>query len=247
MPIDLNELRKIHEKLNENPRTKSNSNDFLKNFYQLKDGKNAIRILPSTDEDSDIGFYAHTKIHRIPLAEGKARNYHCREVHGETCPLCNLYRELWNEPYGRDSDKDLARKIKGRDRFYLNVVDRDAQENGEELFVKILSIPPTLFNGMIENMVDPVDQVDLVDMENGHDYIIQRKIEDNFPKYTGSQPRMKPSPVGSKQEMAIALSQRHDLQSLVKLYDYDEGMQLVEGLRPDLSYESSDRSERLDS
>lgn len=242
--IDLNKLRQVHEKLNENPKTKSNQGDFLKNFYALKDGKNAVRILPSTNED-DLGFYSHTKIHRIPLPENKFRNYHCREIHGEICPICNLYKELWNDPYGAEEHKTLARSIKGRDRYYLNVIDRDAQEAGQENFVKILSIPPTLFNSMISNMLDPVDQVDLIDLDNGHDFIINRKIEEGYPKYDGSQPRLKSSPAGTEQEKNIALAQRHDLQALVKVYDLEEGFQLAESLRPDLSY-PSDSSNRLD-
>lgn len=240
MTIDLNALREQHEKLNKTKKTNGNSDDFLKKFYAIKDGKNSVRILPSTDEDNPNQFYAHTKIHRIPLDNGRTKNYHCRGIHGESCPLCDLYRELWNEPYGRESDKKLARKIKARDRFYLNVVDREAQENGEENIVKILSVPVTLFDSIVGAMIDETEPIDLVDMDEGHDFVISKKEVEGYPKYDGSQPRIKPSKIGTDQEKAIALAQRHDIQSLVKLYDYDEGKELAENLRPDLSLDRFD-------
>ena len=66
----------------------------------------------------------------------RCKNVHCRKMHGEPCPLCDSYYSLWKEP---NKDEDLARQIKPRSRYYLNVVDR---ETGD---VKILSIGVILF------------------------------------------------------------------------------------------------------
>ena len=44
MAINLEALRAKHEQLN-NPQT-GNNTDFLKKFYQIPEGSNAIRILP---------------------------------------------------------------------------------------------------------------------------------------------------------------------------------------------------------
>ena len=126
MAIDLNALRAKHAELSNQG---GSSSDFLKNFLQIQEGTNAIRILPSKDEDKL--FYAETKIHRIPSGDGQVKNVHCRKVHGEACPLCDTYYGLWKEP---NKDEDLARQIKPRARYYMNVVDR---ESGE---VRILSL-----------------------------------------------------------------------------------------------------------
>ena len=86
MAIDLEALRRKHEQLNGGGST-SNNSDFLNKFYQIPEGSNAVRILPGKDDDHE--FYAETKIHRVTGPDGTSKNYHCRKVHGEPCPLCD--------------------------------------------------------------------------------------------------------------------------------------------------------------
>ena len=110
MAIDLNALREKHQQLT-NP-TQSGNTDFLNKFYQVKEGEAYLRILPEK-EGSGKTFYAETKIHRVPTGEDNSvKNYHCRKVHGEKCPLCDLYYSLWKT--GSKEDEDLARQIKPR-------------------------------------------------------------------------------------------------------------------------------------
>jgi len=144
MAIDLEALRLKHEQLS-NPATATQSNaDFLKKFYQIPEGTNAVRVLPWKDEERE--FYAETKIHRIPQGEGNVKNVHCRKIHGEPCPLCDLYYGLWKT--GRKEDEDLARQIKPRARYYMNILDR---ESGD---VKILSVGVILFKKIIGAMLE---------------------------------------------------------------------------------------------
>ena len=72
MAIDLDALRKKHEELS-NPG--GSGGDFLKKFFQLKEGTNLLRILPWKDEDRQ--FYAETKIHRVTDESGNVKNHHC--------------------------------------------------------------------------------------------------------------------------------------------------------------------------
>ena len=102
MAIDLNALRMKHEQLN-NPQS-GNNTDFLKKFYQIPEGTNAVRILPWKDDEKE--FYAETKIHRVTGPDGNVKNHHCRKIHGESCPLCDLYYALWKT--GRKEDEDLS-------------------------------------------------------------------------------------------------------------------------------------------
>jgi len=119
MAIDLDALRAKHAELSN---TGGNANsDFLSNFLQVQEGTNAVRILPGKDEETM--FYAETKIHRVPDTQGNVKNYHCRKVHGEACPICDAYFALWKT--GRKEDEDTARQIKPRARYYMNVVDRE--------------------------------------------------------------------------------------------------------------------------
>jgi len=225
MAIDLNALRAKHAELSNQG---GSSSDFLKNFLQIQEGTNAIRILPSKDEDKL--FYAETKIHRIPSGDGQVKNVHCRKVHGEACPLCDAYYDLWKEP---NKDEDLARQIKPRARYYMNVVDR---ESGE---VRILSIGVILFKKIIAAMLDE-DFGDITDLEKGHDFKIIKVMEGQWPKYDQSSPRPKSSEAGSKADVAAWMDSLHDIHALVKKEDYEEVKKLSQALQP--TYEGSEEN-----
>ena len=209
MAIDLNALRLKHEQLN-NPQS-GNNTDFLKKFYQIPEGTNAVRILPWKDDEKE--FYAETKIHRVTGPDGNVKNHHCRKIHGESCPMCDLYYALWKT--GRKEDEDLARQIKPRARYYMNILDR---ESGE---VKILSIGVILFKKIIGAMLDE-DFGDITDIEAGHDFKIVKEMDGQWPKYDKSAPRPKSSPLGSKSEIATSMDTLHNIHELVKLEDYED-------------------------
>ena len=209
MAINLEALRAKHEQLN-NPQT-GNNTDFLKKFYQIPEGTNAIRLLPWRDDEKE--FYAETKIHRVPGPDGSVKNIHCRKIHSEACPMCDLYFALWKT--GRKEDEDMARKIKPRARYYMNILDR---ESGD---IKILSIGVILFKKIIGAMLDE-DFGDITDPETGHDFKIVKEMEGQWPKYDQSQPRPKSSPLGTKAEIASSMESLHEIHELVKLDEYED-------------------------
>ena len=210
MAIDLEALRAKHEQLN-NPQAGNSNSDFLQKFYQIPEGTNAVRILPWKDESRE--FYAETKIHRVPQPDGTVKNMHCRKVHGEKCPMCDLYYGLWKT--GRKEDEDLARKIKPRARYYMNILDRASGD------VKILSIGVILFKKIIGAMLDE-DFGDITDLESGHDFKIVKEMDGQWPKYDQSSPRPKASELGSKAETAATMDSLHEIHDLVKLEDYED-------------------------
>ena len=210
MAIDLEALRAKHEQLN-NPAGASSNSDFLQKFYQIPEGTNAVRILPWKDEDRE--FYAETKIHRVPQPDGNVKNMHCRKIHGEKCPMCELYYGLWKT--GKQEDEDLARKIKPRARYYMNILDRASGD------VKILSIGVILFKKIIGAMLDE-DFGDITDPASGHDFKIVKEMDGQWPKYDQSAPRPKSSELCSKAETAAMMDSLHEIHELVKLEDYEE-------------------------
>jgi len=222
MAIDLEKIKEIHANL-----SGKGGGGMSETFLKIEEGTNVVRLLPPKEEDQD--FYAMTKLHRIPMQDGMVKNIHCRQVHGEQCPICNLYYSLWKEP---TKDETLARQIKGRDRYYMNVLDR---ESGA---VKILSIGIILFKKIIAAMVDP-DYGDITDPEGGHDFKIVKIMEGQWPKYDQSAPRPKSTPAGSGKEVAEWMESLHDIQSLVKLEDYEELKQIAESINPFAAVERS--------
>jgi hypothetical protein len=116
---------------------------------------------------------------------------------------------------GKDQYATLARQIKPRERYYLNVAVRPAND------VKILSIGQIVFKKILNTMMDP-DYGDITDVKNGYDFKIVKEMEGGFPKYDQSSPRPKPTPAGTGQEIAKFMESLHDIHSLVKLEDYED-------------------------
>jgi hypothetical protein len=233
MPIDLDALRAKHDEISGNKQSELRS-DFLATFLQLQEGTNAIRILPGKDEDTL--FYAETKIHRIPNGDSQVKNVHCRKIHGEPCPMCDTYYSLWKEPH---KNEDLARQIKPRSRYYMNVVDR---ESGN---VKILSVGIIVFKKIIGAMIDE-DFGDITDLQSGYDFKIVKIMEGQWPKYDQSQPRPKSSEAGTKAEVAAWMESLHDIHALVKLEEYEDVKNSALSLLPSHTGSSENPTEAND-
>jgi len=238
--VDLYALRKKHEAL-QSGKTGGGGQDFLKNFVQLEEGTTTLRILPPKGENDPL-FYAETKIHRIGEGEN-VKNFHCRKVHNEKCPLCDAYYKLWD--YSKKTGKDgkdqyatLARLIKPRERYYLNVAVRPANE------VKILSIGQIVFKKILNTMMDP-DYGDITDLKTGYDFKIVKEMDGGFPKYDQSSPRPKSSPAGTGQEIAAFMESLHDIHSLVKLEDFEEMRKSAEILLTEIGISTTNHTPKI--
>jgi hypothetical protein len=227
MAIDLNKLRKEYEELNSTGSTKSNDQN---DYYKVEEGTHYVRILPWKNDEQE--FYASTKLHYVPTepvfdpnAKVKVKPVHCRRVHGEECPMCELYYDLWKEDrgYGSDLHKMYARKIKPNERFYMNIFDRDTDA------VKILSMGKNLFNQIVGVILDPDFGEQFIDLEKGNDFKLNMYI-DSWPKYDRSGPRPKSEPVGDGQLIAAIPEMLHDIHAISKLEDYDEVKQLRDNI-----------------
>ena len=239
---NLEALRRKHEELSGQGNTDEN---FLGKFLRMQEGTNLIRILPWRDDEKE--FYAETKIHRVEMSDGTNRNVHCRKVHGEACPLCDTYFKLWKMSSDREDEyAKLARKIKPRERYYMNVVDRS---NGDQK-VKILSVGQIIFKKVVGTMLDE-DFGDITDLQDGHDYKIVKVMDGPWPKYDQSQPRPKAEAAGSDKDIAVWMETLHDIHDLVRLEEYDSVKEhaenvLSESPRPMESSSEEEDNEYMD-
>ena len=233
MAINLEALRAKHAEIT----TGGSSGDWTENYVQLKEGENIVRILPPSEASEDAGkqFYAETAVHRIPkdvTADGKHRNFHCRKIHGEACPVCDAYYSLWeshnklNLPKGEESEfSRTARMIKPGKRYYMNVIDR-----GSENKVKILSVGIKVFTKVIDTMLDQ-DYGDITSIEEGHDFkVVKKQIpRQDWPAYDQSASRPKPSKaMNSAKEISEAMDSLHDIYALAKVESYEDAKELAE-------------------
>lgn len=243
----LDELRKKHQELINSTKTgPSSGGNALDKYLKLEQGKNIVRILPGKKEKME--FYAESSIHRYEDAEGNSRNYHCRKVQNEHCPMCELYFDLWkmHKELGLEKGKkskfgDMATKIKANPRYYMNVIDRRLQEAGKEP-VKLFSTGKKLFAKIMADVLDPEymnendpDNSLIIDLKNGNDYIIDFGKSGEFNSYDNSKVRAKKSPAGSAAEIAAWMEMATDLSTLIQMGDYDTGKEIVANLMASLS------------
>lgn len=211
MTIDLNKIKEKYEQLNKAPGSGGGNNRDI--FWNPPTGKTeTIRILPAKDEKDP--FFSETKIHRIKKSGNDFEsNVICLEVtdgRGK-CPICDLYRALYKTD--QEEHKVLAKKIKPRERYFLNVVLR---ETGD---VKVFSLGSQLFKKIIGTILD-ADFGDITDLQEGFDFKIQKVIVEGYPNYNQSGARPKSSPAGSDQDIARYKESMHDLKQFVKPDDY---------------------------
>jgi len=208
--VNLDELRKKYDQIQKAQSGGGGNDDFLKKFFMMEEGTSVIRVLPSP-EGSEQEFYAETAIHRI-----NDKNYHCPRVKGHDCPVCDLYYRLWKvEGPMKDEAQDLARQIKPRKRYYMNVVDRRDES------VKILSMGMKLFGKILDCFFDE-DYGDITNLTEGWDFKVVKDTQGQWPNYDKSAPKPKQSSAGSDKQIAEWMDELHDIHGLVKLPEYDE-------------------------
>ncbi len=208
--VNLDELRKKYDQIQKAQSGGGGNDDFLKKFFMMEEGTSVIRVLPS-QEGSEQEFYAETAIHRI-----NDKNYHCPRVKGHDCPVCDLYYRLWKvEGPMKDEAQDLARQIKPRKRYYMNVVDRRDES------VKILSMGMKLFGKILDCFFDE-DYGDITNLTEGWDFKVVKDTQGQWPNYDKSAPKPKQTSAGSDKQIAEWMDELHDIHGLVKLPEYDE-------------------------
>lgn len=227
MALDLEKLREAHANLSKQGSGGGNEGKYV----ITKEGNNFVRILPPKNEE-DM-FYTETRIHRVTDADGNKKNYHCRDVFDEECPICKAYFALYKKhnalfdskeeaKKGDSPFKEAAKSIRASKKFYMNVMDRD-----DENKVKVLSVGVKIMNKILDDILG--DFGDITHLKDGRDFKINKdSVGKQWPSYEKSGTRPQPTPAGSDQEIAAAMDSLHDLKELVRLESYEDGEKIAE-------------------
>lgn len=134
-------------------------------YDKLQPGKNVRRVLPPKG-DRDV-FWSEGYVHFQVGPEGKS-TVTCLETYGQgkKCPVCQYVEQLKK---GSKADKQLADRIRRTRRMYINVINRD----GEDETPKVLPVGKTILQPIIDIICDP-DYGDITDFEEGRDITITK-------------------------------------------------------------------------
>ena len=223
-----------------------------KDWASLNDGDNIVRFLPGKEEPLD--FFVEGTLHKYKDSEGHWRSYKCRKPHGEDCPMCNLYFDLWDRHKALNLGKDaqgkqkhskfgsLATLIKAKPRYYAKIVVRDLQNSDEESPVKFLAMSQRLFNIVMGAVLDPdyqdeddPDNTTVLSLDKGNDFNIRITKQGEFNSFDESKAKPKKSRAGSPKEVQEWMESELDLKSLVEIDSYEKGREVVQMLEASLS------------
>ena len=166
------------DKMREIAKQEAERSSFSGGFDKLEDGKNVRRILfPKGDYDD---FAASGMVH-YGLGEDGKTMVTCPKTFDERnkCPICEYVEAL--QKSSRKSDSKLAESLKARRRIYVNVLNRDEDEDDE--LPKVLSIGQTVYKAVLEALIDP-DYGDVTDYSEGRDVTITKSGKGLNTKYS---------------------------------------------------------------
>ena len=238
---------KLLEKYKSMTEGNQNSGKGSEDFLKLPEGETRIRILPAANEN--LPFYAENIQHGIKI-EGKYKSFTCRKVIGEDCPMDDFVSELWGQhnaackangwvsketktPYS-----EMAKELRGKERYYLNVVAR-----ADESKVMILNASKTLFEKVLHTMLlqEEGEMVygDISDLKTGRDFIVvsKKKPKASYVTYDESRPSPKVSAAGKPDQIQLWTESLHDLQALVVPSSVEELNTVIAKLREQVEKE----------
>lgn len=137
-------------------------------YDKLVSGKNVRRVL--FPKGSSESFYSEGFVHFSLGAEGN-KVVTCPKTFSSKnpCPVCKYVEELQKSK--DKEEKKLAEDIKAKRRIYINVINRDSDD--EEDVPKVLPIGVTVLKGLLEAICD-ADYGDITDPKSGRDITIKK-------------------------------------------------------------------------
>lgn len=136
---------------------------------------------------------------------------------GKTDPIDNLRRELFKT--GKPSDKELAKKLFARTRFYMPVIDRADPESG----VMVWSFGKLVYQRLLGFFLD--DEIgDYLDVEEGFDMkvVISKQAGKRF-NDTSVDPKRKSTPLmATPEDIKKLMDARPDIDDMWRLKEATE-------------------------
>lgn len=209
--LDLGKVQEIQDKRDNQGR---GENKYT--FDKLKAGKNLRRILfPKGNESTFVKTgYVHFNVgpDKKMVVCPKSLGFN------KPCPVCEYVDEL------KETDQKAAGLMRRTKRNYVNVIDRD----GEEEEPKILHIPQSVLYSLTDIILD-ADYGDITDYNEGRDVTINRKGEGIQTEYN-CMPKINRTQASEKYTEEQLDDMMCDLNTLVTPKSYEEILAIMSGV-----------------
>lgn len=191
-------------------------------FYKAKAGANPLRFLPPAEGSSSP--LVVTYQHFINLPDGSKASFNCARMMAKSrCPACERMDELLRS--GNDADYKASWDFKAKLRVFANVVDRDDEERG----VQVFAFGKSILDQLLAIRKDARAGGDFTDPEDGFDIIVTKKGEGMRTEYSVL-PARSSSPLSEDTEQfASWLNGMYDLSRYLKVPTYAEASAKLSG------------------
>ncbi len=124
--------------------TSNDSNQNWKKFFSFwktpDDTQCVVRFLPDLDDENPMGFLVENLTHTLVI-NGEKKTVPCLSMHGDSCPICELSRQLYDE-----KNEELGKKYY-RKKSYIGqvlVIEAPMDHDANQL-VKLIDFGPKIF------------------------------------------------------------------------------------------------------
>jgi hypothetical protein len=204
-----------------------NYDDFIKSQYKkykVRDGKNVVRILPPTWEKAK--HYGFDIFVNYGIGADNQAYLSLSKMRGEADPLAEAYREAQRE----DNEK-VAKALAPRQRILMWVIDRQADEEGPQLWAAPFTFDKALANISMDEDTKEIVYID--DPDEGCDVRFHKEGSGLMTNYDASKMRLlKPSPLhedATQAEEWLAYVTENPISECLQFYSYDHIAQVFNG------------------
>lgn len=198
--------------------------------YKMRDGKNIIRVLPPTWEKPD--HYGYDIWLNYGVGADNESYLSLSKMNNEKDPLAEA-RIVAN----REGDEELAKQLQPRKRVIMWVIDRQAEEEGPQVFDAPVTVDKAMANISLDEDTKEVIFID--DPEEGCDFRFYKEGQGLKTDYDASRMKlMKPGPLSQDEEQQnewLEFVKENQLPDVLNFYDYEHISAVFDGKGPSKS------------
>jgi len=151
-------------------------------FWKMPDDATAIvRFLPDLDGDNNLGFLVENLQHEL-VVNGNKKKVPCLQMHGESCPICDLSRKYYDE-----KNEEMGKKYYRKKEYIGQVIVIESPiEHDQSKLVKLIAFGPAVFK-QIQAAFQSGDLEEApYEFKGGYNFRIKKTKSGQYASYTTS-------------------------------------------------------------
>lgn len=178
-------------------------------FWKPQEGNNLIRIMPYKHAASPFNelYFHYLKGETVLCAK--------KSLGRADCPICDYVSNLYKSEL--QEDKDKAKSLRAKPRYYLPILVRDEIKKGNAPKVYFWGSAPTVYETIIKYCLQE-DYGDIANPEAGHDVIISYTAKNAKEIWGKTEVFMKPAKTKLLEDMTLAQTLYNECPNIMDVF-----------------------------